>query len=95
MVYISTELSYLECILLSEDYTFVFIHIHVYVKVFFFFQFEKKKKEKLNRKDYWLHEGIVVKIVTKKLGEKYYKKKAVVKVLLFVKVFITCTVEPV
>lgn len=42
-------------------------------------EFEKKKKEKLNRKDYWLHEGIVVKIVTKKLGEKYYKKKAVVK----------------
>lgn len=42
-------------------------------------EFEEKKKEKMNRKDYWLHEGIVVKIVTKKLGEKYYKKKAVVK----------------
>lgn len=42
-------------------------------------EFEEKKKEKLNRKDYWLHEGIMVKIVTKKLGEKYYKKKAVVK----------------
>lgn len=47
----------------------------------------------MNRKDYWLHEGIVVKIVTKKLGEKYYKKKAVVKVLLYVTVSITCTVN--
>lgn len=44
-------------------------------------QFEEKKKEKTNRKDYWLTEGIVVKIVTKKLGEKFYKKKAVVKVI--------------
>ncbi|XP_052676740.1 DNA/RNA-binding protein KIN17-like [Crassostrea angulata] len=42
-------------------------------------EFEEKKKEKTNRKDYWLTEGIVVKIVTKKLGEKFYKKKAVVK----------------
>lgn len=42
-------------------------------------EFEEKKKEKQNRKPYWLHEGIVVKIVHKKLGEKYYKKKAVVK----------------
>lgn len=42
-------------------------------------EFEQKKKEKMNRKDYWLTEGIVVKVVTKKLGDKYYKKKAVVK----------------
>ncbi|OWF36588.1 DNA/RNA-binding protein KIN17-like [Mizuhopecten yessoensis] len=42
-------------------------------------EFEEKKKEKMNRKDYWLHKGIVVKVVTKKLGEKYYKKKAFVK----------------
>ncbi|XP_048743844.2 DNA/RNA-binding protein KIN17-like [Ostrea edulis] len=42
-------------------------------------EFEEKKKEKTNRKDYWLTEGIVVKIITKKLGEKYHKKKAVVK----------------
>jgi DNA/RNA-binding protein KIN17 len=40
---------------------------------------EEKSKEKKNRKDYWLSEGIVVKIVTKSLGEKYYKEKAVVK----------------
>lgn len=40
---------------------------------------EEAKKEKLNRKNYWLAKGIVVKIVTKLLGEKYYKKKAVVK----------------
>ncbi|KAL3853676.1 hypothetical protein ACJMK2_017199 [Sinanodonta woodiana] len=42
-------------------------------------EFEEKKKEKINRKDYWLHPGIVVKVVTKKLGDKYYKQKAVVK----------------
>ncbi|XP_063442837.1 DNA/RNA-binding protein KIN17-like [Mytilus trossulus] len=45
-------------------------------------ELEKMKKENVNKKvkkDYWLHEGIMVKIVTKKLGEKYYKKKAVVK----------------
>ncbi|CAG5117939.1 unnamed protein product, partial [Candidula unifasciata] len=40
---------------------------------------EEMKKEKLNRKDYWLCPGIVVKVVHKKLGDKYYKKKAVVK----------------
>ena len=34
----------------------------------------------MNRRDYWLTEDIVVKVITKKLGEKYYKKKAVVKV---------------
>lgn len=40
---------------------------------------EEKKKEQKNRKDYWLAEGIVVKIVTRSLGEKYYKEKAVVR----------------
>lgn len=39
---------------------------------------EEKAKEKANRKDYWLTEGIVVKIVTKSLGDKFYKRKAVV-----------------
>ncbi|UJR10330.1 hypothetical protein I4U23_014536 [Adineta vaga] len=34
-------------------------------------------KEK-NRKDYWLYEGITVKIVTLRLDEKYYKKKGVI-----------------
>lgn len=42
-------------------------------------EFEEKKKEKMNRKDYWLHEDIVVKVISKKLGEKYYKKKGYVK----------------
>ena len=46
------------------------------------FEVEEAKKEMKNRKDFWLHTNIVVKIITKKLGEKYYKKKAVVKVLL-------------
>lgn len=39
---------------------------------------EKKKKKQLSRTDYWLQPDIVVKIVTKKLGEKYHKRKAVV-----------------
>ena len=43
-------------------------------------EFEEKKKEKVNRKDHWLHENIVVKVVSKKLGDKYYKKKACVMV---------------
>lgn len=41
---------------------------------------EEKVKERVNRKDYWLCEGIIVKIMSKKLAEKgYYKKKGVVK----------------
>ncbi|KAK3101337.1 hypothetical protein FSP39_002831 [Pinctada imbricata] len=40
---------------------------------------EEHRKEKMNRKDYWLSDGIVVKVITKKLGDKYYKKKAVIK----------------
>lgn len=39
---------------------------------------EETKKERVNRKDYWLVAGIVVKIITKSLGDKYYKKKGVV-----------------
>lgn len=39
---------------------------------------EEKFKERKNRKDYWLHEDIVVKVITSKLGEKYYKKKGVI-----------------
>ncbi|XP_035919858.1 DNA/RNA-binding protein KIN17 [Anopheles stephensi] len=39
---------------------------------------EEQKKEKSNRKDYWLAEGIVVKLVTRSLGDKYYKEKGVV-----------------
>ncbi|KAI6206473.1 DNA RNA-binding protein Kin17 domain containing protein [Aphelenchoides besseyi] len=38
-------------------------------------QEEERFKEKRNRKDYWLHEGIIVKIVTKKYGDKFYKAK--------------------
>ncbi|KAL8222352.1 UNVERIFIED_CONTAM: hypothetical protein K2H54_075795 [Gekko kuhli] len=41
-------------------------------------EFEEEKK-KSARTDYWLQPEIVVKIITKKLGEKYHKKKAVVK----------------
>lgn len=39
---------------------------------------EETRKERANRKDYWLAEGIVVKLLTKSLGDKYYKQKAVV-----------------
>lgn len=39
---------------------------------------EETKKEKVNRKDYWLTEGIIVKIITRSLGDKFYKQKGVV-----------------
>ncbi|GAB6021500.1 DNA/RNA-binding protein kin17 [Chamberlinius hualienensis] len=39
---------------------------------------DEERKEAKNRKDYWLQKGIVVKIITKDLGEKYYKMKGVV-----------------
>ncbi|KAG1655166.1 DNA/RNA-binding protein KIN17 [Nymphon striatum] len=41
-------------------------------------QEQERMKEKRNRKDYWLMAGIVVKIMSKKVGDKYYKQKAVV-----------------
>ncbi|KAF5467293.1 hypothetical protein F2P56_017130 [Juglans regia] len=41
---------------------------------------EEMKKEKMNRKDYWLTEGIVVKVMSKALAEKgYYKQKGIVR----------------
>lgn len=41
---------------------------------------EEKAKERSNRKDYWLCEGIVVKVMSKTLADKgYYKQKGVVK----------------
>ncbi|XP_021894689.1 KIN17-like protein [Carica papaya] len=41
---------------------------------------EEKAKEKNNRKDYWLFEGIIVKVMSKAFAEKgYYKQKGVVK----------------
>lgn len=40
---------------------------------------ESEEKQKKKRLDYWLHEGIVVKVVTKKLGEKFLNKKGIVK----------------
>ncbi|VDM53284.1 unnamed protein product [Angiostrongylus costaricensis] len=43
---------------------------------------QERSKEKKNRKDHWLHEGIIVKVITKKLGEKYYKSKGVVMTLI-------------
>ncbi|XP_040199282.1 DNA/RNA-binding protein KIN17 [Rana temporaria] len=39
----------------------------------------EEQKKKTERMDFWLQPEIVVKIVTKKLGDRYYKKKAVVK----------------
>ncbi|NXP81484.1 KIN17 protein, partial [Ramphastos sulfuratus] len=39
----------------------------------------EEEKKRTSRRDYWLQPEIVVKIVTKKLGEKYHKKKGVVK----------------
>ena len=40
---------------------------------------QEATKEKFGRKDYWLTENIVVKVVTKSLGDKYYKKKGFIK----------------
>ncbi|GLT43862.1 hypothetical protein SLA2020_177910 [Shorea laevis] len=41
---------------------------------------EEKAKERSNRKDYWLCEGIIVKVMSKALADKgYYKQKGVVK----------------
>ncbi|XP_078483035.1 DNA/RNA-binding protein KIN17-like [Ciona intestinalis] len=39
---------------------------------------EGRKKQKLHT-EHWLAKNIVVKIITKRLGDKYFKKKAVVK----------------
>ncbi|XP_015278084.1 PREDICTED: DNA/RNA-binding protein KIN17-like [Gekko japonicus] len=44
-----------------------------------FLQSFEEEKKKSARTDYWLQPEIVVKIITKKLGEKYHKKKAIVK----------------
>ncbi|KAG8391459.1 hypothetical protein BUALT_Bualt01G0190000 [Buddleja alternifolia] len=41
---------------------------------------EEKAKERSNRKDYWLFQGIVVKVMSRALAEKgYYKQKGVVR----------------
>ncbi|XP_043693641.1 KIN17-like protein [Telopea speciosissima] len=41
---------------------------------------QEKAKERSNRKDYWLCEGIIVKVMSKALAEKgYYKQKGVVR----------------
>lgn len=42
-------------------------------------EIEEQKKIKISRKDYWITKGIIVKVMTKKLGEKYYKKKGTIK----------------
>lgn len=39
----------------------------------------EEEKKRNARTDSWLQPGIIVKIITKKLGEKYHKKKGVVK----------------
>ncbi|XP_068590054.1 DNA/RNA-binding protein KIN17 isoform X1 [Cebidichthys violaceus] len=39
---------------------------------------EKKRKKQSVKTDHWLQPNIVVKVVTKRLGEKYHKKKAVI-----------------
>lgn len=39
---------------------------------------EEMKKEKANRKDYWLMEDVIVKIITKSLGDDFYKQKGVI-----------------
>lgn len=41
----------------------------------------EEQKKKSVRSDNWIQENIVVKVVTKKLGDKYYKKKAIIREL--------------
>lgn len=36
---------------------------------------EERYKERKNKTDYWVTEGIIVKVMTKKLGSEYYKAK--------------------
>lgn len=43
-------------------------------------QMEEQMKLKKTRRDYWLQKGIIVKLITKKLGDRYYNKKGIVKV---------------
>uniref|UniRef100_A0A0R3RFP4 Kin17_mid domain-containing protein n=1 Tax=Elaeophora elaphi TaxID=1147741 RepID=A0A0R3RFP4_9BILA len=45
-------------------------------------EMEERRKEKRNRRNNWLHEGIVVKIITKKFGNDFYKAKGAVKQLV-------------
>ncbi|XP_054624842.1 DNA/RNA-binding protein KIN17 isoform X2 [Dunckerocampus dactyliophorus] len=39
---------------------------------------KKKQQQQPPRTEHWLEPGIVVKVVTKRLGDKYHKKKAVI-----------------
>lgn len=39
---------------------------------------EEQKKMKSSHKENWIVKGIIVKVVTKKLGERYYKKKGII-----------------
>lgn len=41
---------------------------------------KKRKQQQPVRTDHWLQPNIVVKVVTKRLGDKYHKKKAVIMV---------------
>lgn len=44
---------------------------------------EEKAKERKNRKDYWLFQGIIVKVMSKGLVDKgYYKQKGVVRKII-------------
>jgi len=40
---------------------------------------DKSKQSKVKRSENWITKGIIVKVITKKLGEKYYKKKGTIK----------------
>uniref|UniRef100_L7MAX6 DNA/RNA-binding protein Kin17 WH-like domain-containing protein n=1 Tax=Rhipicephalus pulchellus TaxID=72859 RepID=L7MAX6_RHIPC len=39
---------------------------------------QERKREQINRRAYWITRDIVVKVMAKKLGDKYYKKKGVI-----------------
>uniref|UniRef100_A0A1I7X662 Kin17_mid domain-containing protein n=1 Tax=Heterorhabditis bacteriophora TaxID=37862 RepID=A0A1I7X662_HETBA len=45
-------------------------------------EMEELKREKKNRKDHWMHKGIIVKVITKRLGPDFFKSKGVVESLI-------------
>ncbi|XP_048862684.1 LOW QUALITY PROTEIN: DNA/RNA-binding protein KIN17 [Brienomyrus brachyistius] len=45
-------------------------------------EMEEQKKKKSTRTDHWLQPNIVVKVITKRLGEKYHKKKGIIQEVL-------------
>lgn len=73
--------SALEEIIEVEHYLSVSAQNNLFkLNVLLAFQMEERKRQQQEpvRTDYWLQPNIIVKVITKKVGDRYYKKKAVV-----------------